>query len=68
MIKTKQLEPKNGVLTECMDVNTPEFQEFQAIVLNNSRSQSKWQQIIIELAAIRIQMEDYVKTANKIIG
>lgn len=65
MRKTKQIEPKNGLLTEAMDVNTAEFHEFQAIVLNNSRAQTKWQKINIELAAIRIQMEDYIKSTNE---
>ena len=65
MRKTKQIEPKNGLLTEAMDVNTAEFHEFQAIVLNNSRAQTKWQKINIELAAIRIQMEDHIKSTNE---
>jgi len=65
MRKTKQIEPKNGLLTERMDVNTPEFYELQAIVLNKSREQTKWQKINIELAAIRIQMEDYIKSTNE---
>lgn len=65
MRKTKQIEPKNGLLTEAMDVNTADFHEFQAIVLNNSRAQTKWQKINIELAAIRIQMEDYIKSTNE---
>ncbi len=52
MKNTKQIEPKNGLLTQRMDVNTAEFHEFQAIVLNKSREQTKWQKINIELAAI----------------
>ncbi len=72
MRKTKQIEPKNSVLTEPMDLNTAEFNEFQSIVLNHSRGQTKWQKINIELAAIRIQMEDYIKSTNenepKILG
>ena len=65
MRKTKYTEPKSGLLTEPMDVNTAEFHEFQAIVLNNSRAKTKWQKINIELAAIRIQMVDYIKSTNE---
>jgi addiction module HigA family antidote len=72
MRKTKQIEPKSGLLTESMDANTSEFHEFQAIVLNHSSGQTDWQKINIELAAIRIQMEDYIKlthnTEPKVLG
>jgi addiction module HigA family antidote len=64
MRKTKQIEPKSGLFTEPMDVNTAEFIEFQAIVLNHSRAQTDWQKINIELTAIRIQMEDYIKSTH----
>lgn len=64
MRKKKHTEPQNGVLTEPMDVSSPEFNQFQAILLNKSRKQTKWQKINIEVVAIRIQIEDYLKSNN----
>lgn len=61
----KHTEPKNGLLTERLDVNSSDFSQFQEILLNKSKAQTKWQKINIELAAIRIQMEDYIKSNNK---
>ena len=60
----KYIEPQNGLLTEKMDVNTPEFAHFQAIILNKSRQQSRLQKANIELAAIKIQIEDYIKSGH----
>lgn len=62
MRKKTNLEPKNGLLTERMDVNSSDFSQFREILLNKSKEQSKWQKINIELAAIKIQMEDYIKS------
>ncbi len=61
----KYTEPKNGLLTERLEVNNPDFSQFQEILLNKSKEQTKWQKINIELAAIRIQMEDYIKSNKK---
>lgn len=61
----KHTEPKNGLLTERFDVNSSDFSQFQKILLSKSKTQTKWQKINIELAAIRIQMEDYIKSNNK---
>ncbi len=60
--KKTNMEPKNGLLTERMDVNSSDFSQFREILLNQSNAQTKWQKINIELAAIKIQMEDYIKS------
>ncbi len=65
MRRKKNIELENGVLSESMDINAPEFTEFQAILLNKAKAQSKWQKINVELVAIRIQMEDYAKSSYK---
>lgn len=61
MVNHKQTEPIQGVLTERMDVHSPEFNTFQAMLLTTSRQQTKNQKNAIEIAAITIQMEDYLK-------
>jgi addiction module HigA family antidote len=53
-------EPSKGILTNRMDVNTPEFDEFQAILLNKSKNQTEYQKREIELLAIKFKMEDYL--------
>jgi hypothetical protein len=60
-MKSNDTEPMHAVLTERMDTDSPEFAEFQALLLNESRAQTKVQKRAVELAAIRIQMEDYLK-------
>lgn len=65
MRKKKHIEPNNGLLTERMDVKSSDFSQFQELLLNKSKEQTKWQKINIELAAIRIQKEDYVKSNKK---
>lgn len=65
MKNKKRAEPQNGLLTERMDVSSPEFKQFQAILLDKLKEQTRWQKINIELAAIRIQMEDYIESDNK---
>ena len=43
-----------------MDIGTPEFEKFQAVVLNHVRAQNVATNLKVELMAIRIDMEDYV--------
>ena len=62
MIKKKYTEPTNGVLTERMEVTSDEFNKLQAILLNKSKAQTKQQKRKIELMALKITMEDYLKT------
>ena len=62
MKNKKYKEPYNGVLTNRMDVESDEFNEFQAILLNKSRSQTEHQKRKVELLALRFKMEDYLKS------
>lgn len=52
------------VLTDRMDVGTDEFNEFQAILLNESKGRSKERNNVIELMALRFKMEDYLRSDN----
>lgn len=54
-------EPKNGVLTDQMDVGTDDFNKFQAILLNKSKELSASQKRDIELLALKFKMEDYIE-------
>ena len=53
------------VLTDRMDVGTEGFNEFQAILLNKSKERSKERNNVIELLALRFQMEDYLRSEGK---
>lgn len=66
MKKTKNIynEPANGVLTERMNTKSPDFENFQAILLNTSTRQTKWQKINVKLTALRIQLEDYLNATD----
>jgi len=57
-------EPSKGVLTNRMDVNSSDFVDFQAILLNKSKSQTESQKREIELLAIKFKMEDYLISDN----
>ena len=54
----KAEEPKEGALTMGMDYGTTGFDEFQAIILQKSRSRTKAQKQQLELLALRYEMED----------
>lgn len=56
---------KGQVLTDRMDVNTKEFNEFQAILLNKSKERSNERKKIIELMALKVKMEDYLNSEDK---
>jgi len=58
-MKKKAEEPKEGALTRGMDYGTPGFDEFQAVILQKSRSRSEVQKQKVELLALKFQMEDY---------
>ena len=57
-------EPSKGVLTNRMDVKSSDFVDFQAILLNKSKSQTESQKREIELLAIKFKMEDYLISDN----
>ena len=57
-------EPSKGVLTNRMDVKSSDFIDFQAILLNKSKSQTESQKREIELLAIKFKMEDYLISDN----
>lgn len=62
---------KNGVLTDRMNTNSTEFDEFQAILLNKSRLRSSKQKRNVELLALQYNIEDYINTDNqdiKLVG
>ena len=68
MKKLKQLEePEIGLITEPMDSNTEEFKKFQAIILNKVKEQSKEKRLEIELIALKIKMEDYMKDESETV-
>ncbi len=68
MKKLKQLEePEIGLITEPMDSNTEEFKKFQAIILNKVKEQSKEKRLEIELMALKIKMEDYLKDESETV-
>jgi len=56
---------KNGVLTDRMNTNSAEFDEFQAILLNKSRQRSSKQKRNVELLALKYIIEDYLNTDSQ---
>ena len=56
---------KNGVLTDRMNTNSAEFDEFQAILLNKSRQRSSKQKRSVELLALKYIIEDYLNTDSQ---
>lgn len=61
----KQEINKKQVLTDRMDVESREFSEFQAILLNESNKRSNERKIEIELMALKFKMEDYLNSRDK---
>ena len=66
MKNKKHTEPTDGVLTNRMDTDTKEFNEFQALLLNKSRYRSEKQKKQIELTALRFKMEDYLRSEEEV--
>ncbi len=64
MDKKETKNSKGQVLTDRMDVDTKEFNEFQAILLNKSKERSNERKKMIELTALNFKMEDYVNSEN----
>ena len=56
----KIIEPENGLLTNQMDVNSTDFDKFQAKLLNKSRARTQEQNLNIELLALKYNIEDYL--------
>ena len=57
----KNLEPKQGVLTNPIDFDTKAFKELQTIILEKAKKLSENEKRQIELFALQIKMEDYLK-------
>jgi len=53
------------ILVDRTEVDTEEFNEFQAILLNKSKERSKEQNNLIELMALKFKMEDYLRSDGK---
>ena len=65
MSKKEFNKSKEQVLTDRMDVGTKEFNEFQAILLNKSKERSNERKKMIELMALKFEMEDYLNSEEK---
>lgn len=63
-MKKKAEDPKEGALTRGMDYGTPGFDEYQAVLLQKSRSRSAVQKQNVELLALKYQMEDYIASVG----
>ena len=61
MTKNKNKIPENGVLISSMNVQNREFKELQLFLSNKSNSLSEKEKLSIELFAIQIKIEDYLK-------
>lgn len=61
-MKKRLKEPKESVLTQRMDIGKKGFDEFQAILLNKSKSRTDNQRMRIDLLTLKYQMEDYLNT------
>ncbi|RLD91110.1 MAG: addiction module antidote protein, HigA family [Bacteroidetes bacterium] len=64
MMNKKITEPENGLLTNQMDVNSTDFDKFQAKLLNKSRARTQEQNLNIELLALKYKIEDYLNNDN----
>ena len=47
-----------GVLTDRMDVGTEDFEDFKFFILSKSRSRTKDQKILFEIASIKYRMQN----------
>ena len=55
-------EPEKGILTNQMDINSVDFDNFQAKLLNRSRERSIEQKRNVELLALKYQIEEYLQS------
>lgn len=70
-MKNGMEEPQESLLTQRMDVGTQGFNDFQAILLNQSGKRTESQKRGIDLLTIRYEMEDYLisdKSEVKSVG
>ena len=65
MKKSNHKEPSASLLTDQMDVDSQEFKEFQAILLNKAKAQSEEKKRAIELLALKFEMEDYLESEQE---
>jgi len=64
--KSKEdLNGEVGLLTEPMDIGTEDFKDFQFFILSKSRARTKDQKILVEITAIKYQMEKYLEEEQK---
>lgn len=71
MNEQKIIPNETYVLTERTDVETREFNEFQAILLNDSKERSVERKKTVELMALKFRMEDYINSKDqhsKLVG
>ncbi len=64
MAKQKK-DLKDGLLTHQMDLNTHEFNQFQAKLLNRSEKRTEEQKRTVELLALKYRMEDYLQSDDE---
>ncbi|MEM9338018.1 MAG: HigA family addiction module antitoxin, partial [Bacteroidota bacterium] len=65
MTNNQNKEGTSGVLTEPMDAEQQEFDQFQAILLNRVRKQTQKQKRSVELMGLKFKMEDYLSSEPK---
>ena len=61
-MKKQNFEPQEGALTNKMDIGTKGFNDFQAILLNKSRTRSEDQKRKMVLLTLKYRMEDYINS------
>ncbi len=54
-------EPEKSMLTNQMDISSPDFDKLQALLLNKSRERTQEQRLNIELLALKYKIEDYLQ-------
>ncbi len=62
---SKNIEPKNGVLTNSMNVNSREFKEYQLFLSNKIDTLNEKQKLQIELFALQVKIKDYLNSNEK---
>lgn len=62
---SKNIEPKNGVLTNSINVNSREFKEYQLFLSNKIDTLNTEQKLQIELFALQVKIEDYLNSDEK---
>ena len=65
MKKNTPIKPSKGLLTNRMDAGTDEFNEFQTFLLDSSKERSNQQKRLVDLMALKFEMEDYLKSETQ---